>query len=55
MPDVPLYFQPEMGIIVADAHDRNILRNESGRLVPIDLVIGNPGPELLDQILRKTP
>ena len=51
VPSVPVFYQPDMGIIVADAHDRNILRNESGRLVPIDLVIGQPGPELLRLIL----
>lgn len=49
-PDVPLYFHPELGILVADAHDRNILRNESGALVPIDLVIGRPGSDLLRRI-----
>lgn len=47
---VPLYFQPELGVVVADAHDQNILRNESGELVPIDLVIGAPGRELLGKI-----
>ena len=52
-PGVPIYFQSDIGIIVADAHDRNILRNESGRLVPIDLVIGKPGPELLRLILEQ--
>ena len=49
-PDVPIYFHPELQIIVADAHDRNILRNETGRLVPIDLVIGSPGPLLTRQL-----
>ena len=49
-PDVPLYFHPELGILVADAHDRNILRNESGVLVPIDLVIGKLGADLLRRI-----
>ena len=49
-PDVPLYFHPELGILVADAHDRNILRNESGVLVPIDLVIGKPAADLLRRI-----
>ncbi|MEO6787520.1 MAG: hypothetical protein ABI318_15425 [Chthoniobacteraceae bacterium] len=48
--DVPLYFHPELGMLVADAHDRNILRNESGVLVPIDLVIGRPGADLLRRI-----
>ena len=53
VPDVPIYFQPEAGVIVADAHERNILRNETGALVPIDLVIGKPGPQLLGRILEK--
>ena len=52
-PDVPLYFRPEMGLLVADAHDRNVLRSESGRLVPIDVVIGKPGPDLLRRILAQ--
>ena len=53
VPDVPLYFHRELGILVADAHDRNILRNESGALVPIDLVIGRPGPDLLRRITEQ--
>jgi hypothetical protein len=48
--DVPLFYHRELGILVADAHDRNILRNESGELVPIDLVIGRPGVDLLRRI-----
>lgn len=48
--DVPLYFHSDLGMLVADAHDRNILRNESGVLIPIDLVIGRPGPDLLRRI-----
>jgi hypothetical protein len=28
---------------VLDAHPQNILRDESGRLVPIDVVVGTPG------------
>jgi hypothetical protein len=51
--DVPLYFHRDLGILVADAHDRNILRNESGALVPIDLVIGRPGSDLLRRITEQ--
>lgn len=50
IPDVPLFFHPELGILVADAHDRNILRNENGVPVPIDLAIGRPGADLLRRI-----
>lgn len=50
VPDVPLYLHRELGILVADAHDRNILRHEAGALVPIDLVIGRPGSDLLRRV-----
>jgi hypothetical protein len=54
-PDVPLYFNKSMRIIVADANDRNILRTEEGKLAPIDLVIGAPERSLLSQIIARLP
>ena len=52
-PDVPLYFHPQGGLLIADAHERNILRTETGVLAPIDVVIGHPGADLLRQIQSK--
>lgn len=51
-PGVPIYFNERMNVIVADAHDRNILRTEEGILAPIDVVIGIPNPDLLERIHR---
>jgi hypothetical protein len=51
-PGVPIYFNERMNVIVADAHERNILRTEKGRLAPIDVVIGIPDPDLLERIHR---
>ena len=51
-PGVPIYFNEIMKVIVADAHERNILRTEDGRLAPIDVVIGTPDSDLLERINR---
>jgi hypothetical protein len=40
---VPVYYHAELDLAVLDAHPQNILRDESGRLVPIDVVVGTPG------------
>jgi hypothetical protein len=48
--DTPLYYSPAHGLLAGDAHDRNILRDNSGNLSAIDLVIGRPGPSILDRI-----
>jgi hypothetical protein len=46
-PDAPLYFNADINIVIADAHNRNILREEhEGKLYPIDVVIGRPGSKL---------
>jgi hypothetical protein len=55
-PDVPLYFNQQMKVIVAivaDAHERDILRTEEGKLAPIDVVIGVPDDNMLHRILLK--
>jgi len=52
-PDAPLFFSRELRLIVADAHDQNVLRDLDGNLVPIDVVIGIPGPSLLQEILHR--
>lgn len=49
-PDAPLYFNVTLGLLVADAHNRNVLRTDTGELAAIDLVIGIPGLVLLGQI-----
>lgn len=53
VPDVPLYFHSTLGLLVADAHDRNVLRNDQGGLTLIDVVVGEPGPDLLRRIQEK--
>ena len=40
--DTPLYYSPDLGLLAADAHDRNIIRDLNGRLAAIDLIIGPP-------------
>jgi hypothetical protein len=50
-PGVPIFYNSDVGLIVADAHVGNVLRSQ-GRLVPIDVVIGKPGPDLFKRILE---
>jgi hypothetical protein len=50
-PGVPIFYNSDVALIVADAHVGNVLRSEQG-LVPIDVVIGTPGPALLKRILE---
>ena len=40
---VPAYYHAKLDLAVLDAHPQNILRDERGRLVPIDVVVGTPG------------
>lgn len=49
-PFAPLYYSEALRILVADAHDRNLLVDEAGNLVPIDLVIGVPSIQLENQV-----
>ncbi|MGA3172123.1 MAG: hypothetical protein ABSE62_14040 [Chthoniobacteraceae bacterium] len=48
--DTPLYFSRAHGLVAADAHDRNVLRDFNGNLIAIDLVIGPPGPHIRQKI-----
>jgi hypothetical protein len=48
-PDVPMFFNEDLEIVLADVHVGNILRTEE-KLVPIDVVMGIPGPELRKKI-----
>lgn len=50
--DTPLYFSVELGLLAADAHDRNILRDTDGKLTAIDLIIGPPS-ELMRGRIRQ--
>jgi hypothetical protein len=49
-PDVPLYYNPLLQVLVADAHERNVLLSEDGHLVPIDVVVGNPSESLRNRL-----
>ncbi len=51
-PDAPLYYNREMDLIIGDAHEANVLRDLDGAILPIDIVIGKPGPQLCSEILR---
>lgn len=39
----PAYYHEALDLAVLDAHPLNVLRDERGRLVPIDVVVGRPG------------
>lgn len=47
---IPVFFDRISEVLIADARDENILRSQSGELVPIDLVIGIPGRALTQRI-----
>lgn len=49
-PDVPLYFRRKPAVVIADAHQQNVLTTEDGHLVPIDVVVGVPSQQLLAQM-----
>ncbi|MBV9657432.1 MAG: hypothetical protein JO295_04915, partial [Verrucomicrobia bacterium] len=49
-PDAPLFYSEQMRLLAADAHDANVIRDHNGELAAIDVVIGRPGPELLDKV-----
>jgi hypothetical protein len=48
----PFYFDSASGLLIGDARDENFIRSTEGEIVPIDLVIGYPGPELVAHIYR---
>lgn len=43
--DVPLFYHP-LGLLLADAHEANVIRDRNGDCVAIDVVIGTPGPRM---------
>ncbi len=50
-PDAPLYYHFGFRLLVGDAHDRNVIRDENNKLAAIDVVIGTPGPEIHATVL----
>jgi hypothetical protein len=50
LPDAPMFFHSELNLLVADAHDTNILRDPKGDFAAIDVVIGVPGPDLRKEL-----
>jgi hypothetical protein len=48
-PGVPMFFNADLGLVLADVHVGNILRTKR-KLVPIDVVMGIPGTELREKI-----
>jgi|GEM_PF-1336788 len=55
--DTPIYYSEKLGLVAADAHDRNVLRDHAGNLVAIDLLIGPPSQRMLKefQSFREDP
>jgi hypothetical protein len=51
-PNVPIYTTPDAGLLVVDAYDYNVIRDEKGRLAAIDVVIGAPGTGLKKDIIE---
>jgi hypothetical protein len=45
-PNAPIYYNDRSGLVILDAHDTNVIRDEAGILFAIDVVIGRPGPDL---------
>jgi len=48
--DVPLYWSEELNLVAMDAHMQNVVRDSTGQLVAIDIVVGQPGKVFLSQI-----
>jgi hypothetical protein len=40
--EVPVFFNPALDLVVLDAQPHNVLKDDAGNLVPIDVVIGQP-------------
>ena len=47
--NVPAFYNEELALMVLDANLKNILRDATGKLFPIDVVVGKPGSELLER------
>jgi Serine/Threonine/Tyrosine Kinase found in polyvalent proteins len=46
-----VYYRSDDNLVVADLHEQNVLESSDGKLVPIDVIIGKPGPDL-ERVLR---
>jgi hypothetical protein len=44
--DAPIFYHAGFGLLLADAHDTNVIRTVEGECAAIDVVIGRPGPQL---------
>ncbi len=44
------FYSPGLRLVALDAHEANVLRDENEQLSPIDLVIGEPGPDFAREI-----
>ncbi len=49
-PEVPLFYHDEMDLLLADAHETNVIRAVDERLSAIDVVIGRAGPIVRQQL-----
>ncbi len=50
LPDAPMFYNSELRLLVADAHDTNILRASDGDFAAIDVVVGIPGAALRQEL-----
>lgn len=48
--DAPMFYHNDLSLLVADAHDTNMLRDDKERLVAIDVVVGAVGPSLRTEL-----
>lgn len=50
-PDGFIYFNEASGLVLGDAQPANLLRDVTGVIRPIDIVISEPAPEFLEKLL----
>ena len=50
-----VFYSSHFNLVIGDAHSGNVLVSEHGEIVPIDLVIGYPGPALKAQLRSEFP
>ena len=48
--DVAAFYNKKLDLMVLDANLKNILRDFTGKLFPIDVVVGKPRSELLGRL-----
>jgi len=47
------FYNPELNVVAADAHSRNVLVSSQGQITPIDIVMGRPGKALEAKLRRE--